>query len=252
MFKIETEKQAEEEIRKRIYYLKKAYENKQSKYIKKLINKIESCTMYEPCMSMACAQCQTARRLKYLVMWRQYFQDNKDYKLVTLIFYRDIISTKDLRTWTPGLLKERLRKILSRIGFNRPITGGFDMDYHRYTHAPKESHWMPHFHLLIPNEPKKLEKLRAYMLKDNNLYVRKGRKNRPMRIDDIDNILPVLSYCVKGFWQEIPWFVNEEGKLKKVNRKRRIKNKSVFVKSLLALDRLSESQLNFTMNVQKR
>lgn len=251
MFKIETEKQAEEEIRKRIYYLKKTNEKKQSNNIKLLTDKLESCTIHNPCGSMACTKCQTARRLKYLVMWRSYFQGNKDYKLVTLIFYRDIISIKDLRTWTPDLLRDRLRKELSRIGFSRPITGGFDMDYHRYTHAPKESHWMPHFHLLIPNEPEKLEKLRAYMLKDNNLYARKGRKNRPMRIDDIDNFPPVLSYCVKGFWQEIPWFLNEAGKLKKVNRKRRIKNKSVFVKSLLALDRLSESQLNFNMNVQK-
>lgn len=254
MINIETQKQIEKENRIRINYLRgiKKKNRKQNESVERLINNLENCTIYKPCKSMACAQCQYIRRLRYLAKWLPYFDGDIEHKMVTLIFYQEMMSTKDLKKWTPDLLRQRLRKELSRIGFNGTITGGFDMDYHQYTHAPKESHWMPHFHLLIPNEPEKLEKLRTYMLKDNNLYARKARTNRPMRIDDINEIFPVLSYCVKGFWQEIPWFINENGKLKKAKCKRRIKNKRIFVKSLLALDRLSESQLNFNMNVQKR
>lgn len=252
MIDIETENLIEAENKKRINILNRVNEKGLDKSVGILIRKMGHCSIYNPCKSMACARCQNLRRLKYLATWLPYFKNNQDYKLVTLIFYQDTMSNKELRSWTPDLLKQRLRKVLSRIGFCGPITGGFDMDYHLYTHAPEESHWMPHFHLLVPDESEKMEKLRTYMLREKNLHARKGRKNRPIRVDDIDDIFPVLSYCVKGFWQEIPWFINENGKLKKAKCKRRIKNNRIFVKSLLALDRLNESQLNFGVNVQQR
>ncbi|EDX3113847.1 hypothetical protein B6O77_000865 [Salmonella enterica subsp. enterica serovar Mississippi] len=250
----ESEVDAENENNIRIKLLKK-YAGKSKKRKEKvmpLIVKLESCSMVTPCGSMACAKCQRYRRLKFIDKWYPYFKTRCDYNMVTLIYYKDTFKNEELNDWEPYLLSQRLKKSLTRIGFDSPVIGGFDMDYHLHTHDVKGSHWMPHYHLLIPNDPEKLKLLRKYMLKNKNLNAREGRKNRPMRIDKIYNVLGALSYCVKGAWLEIPWFINEEGNLKKARCKRRITSNEVYAKSLLVLDRLSESQINFGVNVQKR
>ncbi|MCS2161569.1 hypothetical protein MUU47_10645 [Scandinavium sp. H11S7] len=252
MFNLETIEQAQSENVHRVKIMRKKYESKPVPKIKKLITVIEDCSVDTPCKSMACAKCQRQRRQKYIEKWLPYFENHTGYKFVTLIFYQDMISNNELTHWSPDNLIQRLGKALKRMGFCDPVIGGFEMDYHRYTHNIKESYWLPHFHLLVPDEPDNLEKLRNYMLRDKNLHARKGRRNRPIRIDDIDEIAKVLSYCVKGFWQEIPWFINDKGLLKKVKNKKRITNKTVFVKSLLLLDQLKESHLNFSVNVQNR
>ncbi|EEL9726025.1 hypothetical protein KU905_001141 [Salmonella enterica subsp. enterica] len=248
----ETLRDVEIENGGRIITLKSVYkENNKQRYIS-LAKKLEECTEYDPCKSMACAKCQRTRRLQILSKWLSFFLENKGYKMATLIIYKDMTPNKKLSQMDIDALSQRLNKTIRRIGFEKPVIGGFDMDYHNYTHDSKGSHWMPHFHLLVPNEPEKLERLRSYMLRPQNLYARKGRKNRPIRIDDIDNVASALSYCVTGMWLEIAWFINEDGKLKKFKNKRRILDKRVFAKSLIKLNRLKASQLNFGVNVQKR
>ncbi|EPT5084438.1 hypothetical protein ACVUCS_001238 [Salmonella enterica subsp. enterica] len=250
----ESEVDAENENKIRIKALKNyaGKSKKRKSEVLSLIVKLDSCSIVIPCGSMACAKCQRYRRLKFIDKWYPYFKARHDYNMVTLIHYKDIFKDEELNGWEPDLLSQRLRKLLTRIGFDSPVIGGFDIDYHLHTHDVKGSHWMPHFHLLIPNEPEKLKLLRKYMLKSRNLNAREGRKNRPMRIDKIYNILGALSYCVKGAWLEIPWFINEKGNFKKARCKRRITSNEVYAKSLLVLDRLSESQINFGVNVQKR
>ncbi len=245
----ETQDDAEKENKERINILKCFYiENNKPSCIS-LAKLLAGCTEYDPCKSMACAKCQRKWRLDFLKKWLPFFLENKGYKMVTLIDYQNMMPNKKLFQMDIDLIKQRFVKTSYRIGFDKPVVGGFDMDYHNYTHEQKDNHWMPHFHLLVPNEPEKLEKLRSYMLRPKNLYIRKGRKNRPMRIDDIDNVASALSYCVTGMWLEIAWFINEDGKLKKFKNKRRIKDKRVFAKSLIKLNRLKASQLNFGVNV---
>lgn len=248
----ETQDDAEKENKARIIILESVYRQSAKIGFIYLTSKMAACADNDPCTSMACAKCQRKRRLDFLNKWLPFLLENEGYKMVTLIIYKDMTPNRKLLKMDIDSLRQRLDKTIRRIGFEKPVIGGFDMDYHNYTHDSKGSHWMPHFHLLVPNEPEKLEKLRSYMLRPQNLYARKGRKNRPIRIDDIDNVASVLSYCVTGMWLEIPWFINKDGKLKKFKNKRRIKDKEVFAKSLIKLNRLKASQLNFGVNVQKR
>lgn len=248
----ETQNDAEKENRERIKILESVFKKNGKIGCIFLSLKLAACTKEVPCKNMACAKCQRKRRLDFLKKWLPFLLENEGYKMATLIIYKDMTPNRKLLKMDIDSLRQSLDKNIRRIGFEKPVIGGFDMDYHNYTHDSKDSHWMPHFHLLVPNEPEKLEKLRSYMLRPQNLYARKGRKNRPIRIDDIDNVASALSYCVTGMWLEIPWFINKDGELKKFKNKRRIKDKRVFAKSLIRLNRLKASQLNFGVNVQKR
>lgn len=218
----------------------------------KLADKLKNCSPEEVCGSMACSLCQRYRRLKFMQKWLPYIEEHQnDYKAVTLISYADMFSNSTLFAWDLGMLKQRLLKAIQRIGFSAPVIGGFEMDYHNYTHEAERSHWMPHFHLLIPNQPEKLEMLRQYMLREKNLHVRPGRISRPMKEDCITSSAHALSYCVTGIWQEYSWFLNAESELKKVRSATRIRDLSVFAKSLVKLDRMSDALLTFRVNVQK-
>ncbi|WP_314411579.1 hypothetical protein [Pantoea septica] len=216
-----------------------------------LADKLKNCSPEEVCGSMACSLCQRYRRLKFMQKWLPYIEEHQnDYKAVTLISYADMFSNSTLFAWDLGMLKQRLLKAIQRIGFNAPVIGGFEMDYHNYTHEPERSHWMPHLHLIMPNEPEKLEMLRQYMLRKKNLLAREGKRNRPMRIDEIENVERQMSYCITGIWMEYPWFLNADNKLKKSKEPRRIKSAGVYAKSLVKLDRLSDGMLTFAVNVQ--
>lgn len=223
---------------------------KVGKYLS-LAKEIENCTPEYSCGSMACSLCQRTRRLLFMRKWLQYIKDHQDmYVAVTLISYVDIFPDKELLGWDFDAMKERYRKAISRIGFSGPVIGGFEMDYHNYTHDPELSCWMPHFHLLVPNEPEKLKQLHQYMLRDKNLHARDGRKNRPCRKDIIDDPIRAVSYCISGMWMEHAWFRNEEDKVKKRRKSGRIRDERIFAKSLVKLDRMSDGQLTFGVNVQ--
>lgn len=225
-------------------------ENKFRKYLS-LAKKLDNCMPEYPCKSMACSLCQRTRRLLFMQEWLPYIKDHQDeYVAVTLISYVDMFPDKELLGWDFDAMKERYRKAISRIGFSGPVIGGFEMDYHNYTHDPELSCWMPHFHLLVPNEPEKLKQLHQYMLRDKNLHARDGRKNRPCRKDIIDEPVRAVSYCISGMWMEHVWFRNEEGEVKKRRKSGRIRDERIFAKSLVKLDRMSDGQLTFGVNVQ--
>lgn len=214
-------------------------------------NKLENCSPEELCKSMACSLCQRNRKLRFMQKWVPYIKDHQeDYVAVTLVFYADKHSASELLAWEYIKLKQRVLKVMQRIGFKSPIIGGFEMDYHNHTHDKKQSHWLPHLHLLMPNEPEKLEMLRQYMLRKKNILAREGKRNRPMRIDSIKNVERQMSYCITGIWMEYPWFLNADNKLKKCKYPRRIKSAGVYAKSLVKLDRLSDGMLTFAVNVQ--
>lgn len=251
MTDFETVDDALNENVKRVKALRKFGMRKAQEECVHVANKLENCSPEEPCGSMACSLCQCYRRLRFMQKWWPYIKEHQeDYVAVTLVFYADKHSASELSDWEYSKFKQRVLKVMQRIGFKSPIIGGFEMDYHNFTHDKKQSHWLPHLHLLMPNEPEKLEMLRQYMLSKKNLLAREGKRNRPMRIDVITNVERQMSYCITGIWMEYPWFLNADNKLKKSRDPRRIKSAGVYAKSLAKLDRLSDGMLTFAVNVQ--
>ncbi|MDM3560798.1 hypothetical protein O9363_11710 [Proteus vulgaris] len=234
------------ENNERIKILNFIFNKTKNKTYKNLAKKIHNCEDAYPCNSLACAQCVKTKQLYMVNKYRSYI--NKNYIFVTLIFYKDKITIDELSDFNPNLLKDKLRKKLKSIGFNDVIFGSLELDLHLYE-SINFSYYQPHFHLLIPNESEKIKSLRDYMKSSKNLSSRQGIKNRPMVVDEINDIGGVIKYITKIMWCEMAFFTNKEGKLKH-SSKRRISNSRMFADSLVKLDTLKFSDIFFKCNFQ--
>lgn len=232
------------ENNERIKQLELTYKLTKEKYYKNLAKKIHNCEDAYPCNSLACAKCINVKQLDIVNKYISYVSDN--YIFVTLIFYKNKIPINKLSDFNPNLLKDKLRKKLKSIGFNNFIFGCLELDLHLYE-SINSSYYQPHFHLLIPNESEKIKSLRDYMKSSKNLNSRQGIKNRPMVVDEINDIEGIIKYITKIMWCEMAFFTNKEGRLKH-SSKRRISNSPMFADSLVKLDTLKFSDIFFKCN----
>lgn len=230
----------------RIKILESVYNKTKNKIHKKLAKKIHNCEDTFPCNSLACAKCINVKQLDIVNKYISYVSDN--YIFVTLIFYKNKIPINKLSDFNPNLLKDKLRKKLKSIGFNDFVLGSLELDLHLYEDI-NSSYYLPHFHLLMPNESEKIKFLRDYMNSSKNLNSRSGIKNRPMLVKNISCIEGIINYTTKIMWCEIAFFTNKEGKLKH-SGKRRISNNRMFADSLVKLDTLKFSDIFFKCNFQ--
>lgn len=230
----------------RIKILESVYNKTKNKTHKNLAKKIHNCEEEYNCNSLACAKCIKVKQLDIVNQFGNYI--NKKYIFVTLIFYKDKITINELPDFNPNLLKDKLRKKLKYIGFNDFIFGSLELDLHLYEDV-NSSYYLPHFHLLIPNESEKIKFLRDYMNSSKNLNSRSCIKNRPMLVKNISCIEGVINYITKIMWCEMAFFTNKEGKLKH-SGKRRISNNRMFADSLVKLDTLKFSDIFFKYNFQ--
>ena len=230
----------------RIKILESVYNKTKNKIHKNLAKKIYNCEENGPCNSLACAKCINFKQLGIVNKYISYVSDN--YIFVTLIFYKNKIPINKLSDFNPNLLKDKLRKKLKSIGFNDVIFGSLELDLHLYEDV-NSSYYLPHFHLLIPNDSEKIKSLRDYMKSSKNLNSRQGIKNRPMVVDEINDIEGIIKYITKIMWCEMAFFTNKEGRLKH-SSKRRISNSCMFADSLVKLDTLKFSDIFFKCNFQ--
>lgn len=226
---------------KRLYL---SYSVTKNKGYKELAKKIQDCEDDYPCNSLACSKCINSMQIKIINKYISYISNS--YVFVTLIFYKDKIPINKISDYVPKLIKDVLRKKLNDIKLLKPIFGSLELDLHLYDDM-ESSYYLPHFHLLIPDESEKLEKLRNYMKSPKNLNARLGVKNRPMLVEKISDIEGVIKYITKIMWCEIPWYINKEGKLKH-GSKRRISSNRLFSDSLVKLDKLKLSDIIFKCN----
>lgn len=234
------------ENNERIRILNIAYNLTNSKIYKEVFEKIKVCQRNHPCNSLICLMCVNRIQQEAIGKYINYL--NNGYVFVTLIYYRDKIPINKLYKFNFSKLKDKLRKKLKSIGFNKPIIGSFEIDLHLYT-TKEESYYLPHFHLIMPNEKEKLNKLRDYMKSNRNLQGRLGVKNRPMLVKKINDLEGVIRYITKFMWCEIPWYIDKKGKLKH-GSKRRISNNIRFAKLLIKLDSLKVSDVLLKINFQ--
>ena len=181
-----------------------------------------------PCGSGACPVCFRAYRKNMITKALKLHDKHPELKVVTLIFYEDAISSKDFMRWDVSKLLNKLRRQLGRIGVRGPIVGSFDIDYH-----DDIKRWLPHFHLLIPNDEGELKALRRYMNKGKNM-LREGVKNRPMLLQKIKDPSKQISYLFKSYWSHIDHYLKDGAR---GTKKKRLKQRQ-FAISLVKLDQL--------------
>lgn len=214
-----------------------------------LAEKLADCTKDYRCESPACPQCvRHNRRGSYhaaAVLSEQY--DLANQRTVTLICYSEAMTNEELENFDPNRLKEKVRKQLTRCGFENPVIGGLELDYHEDIGL-----WIPHFHLLVVDDAEPLITLRKKHFKkekrptsDNppTSYI-----SRSMMVQELKHPPEQLSYLCKQRWQSICAYIDiVTGKRK--TRKLRLKGYK-FILSLAVLDRYTFSDLMLLYRVR--
>lgn len=224
-----------------------------SKKSQKLMNKLKNCHPEYPCGSAACPECVRKHRLEMTKAVMTICSNLDEWKSVTLIFYQDAINNGNFWDFDLNKLKRRLRRWLNDCGFSKMVIGGYEMDFH--TDVKK---WLPHFHLIVPNEPDSISKLRLKMKSQQNAVFRPDIINRPILVNNLKIPEKQISYHFKSIWWRIESISYDEAikiGLKVSKRKRRTKKfrlkKKEYIQSLLMLDKIGISELTFMYKVKK-
>lgn len=210
----------------------------------RLRRRLMQCTIESPCGSAACPQCFRQHRLRKLAELEGLRKNRKAYRVVTLIYYDAMQERDALPAWNYNRFKERIYKMIKRAGFVGRIVGGFEMDFH-----DDIQRWMPHLHLLVPNEKKPLQVLRKAMRKDKNMQTRPGIVSRPMKMQRLRDFDKQVTYCFKGMWQELRSY--KDG----VGDRRTCKHRlppALLAHALCKQDESGFTGLTFTAGVRKR
>lgn len=162
---------------------------------------------------------------------------------LTVIYYDECLTSKDLYRFDPDGIKNRLRKQLERSGFKQPMIGCLEVDYHS-----ELKKWLPHFHLLVLGDPAPVTALRRYFKKHIEIKGRTTSVNRPVHMSVIKNKEKQLSYLCKSYWTHVVAYTDEHGKRR--TRKIGLKGKQLQL-SLLVLDRIGYSGLLFLYSVRR-
>ncbi|MEI9750036.1 hypothetical protein V5085_03735 [Moellerella wisconsensis] len=224
-----------------------------SKKSQKLMNKLKNCHPEYSCGSAACPECVRKHRLEMTKAVMTICSNLDEWKSVTLIFYQDAISNDGYWDFDLNKLKRRLRRWLNDCGFSKMVIGGYEMDFH--TDVQK---WLPHFHLIVPNEPDPISKLRLKMKSQQNAVFRADIINRPILVNNLKIPEKQISYHFKSIWwriESISYDEKIEIGLKVRKRKRRTKKfrlkKKEYIQSLVMLDEIGISELTFMYKVKK-
>ncbi|WP_318439645.1 hypothetical protein [Photobacterium leiognathi] len=160
-----------------------------------LANRLWECNKGELiCNSLACKLCNRNYRLARVnTLVEKVLNTKNSWWIVTIIDYERAFT--DLDTFDVRKSKDRLRKILERSGFEGPIVGSFEIDFHESCGL-----WLPHFHLLCPSTIKNKqakEVLKEKLHKQQSHHIKKGRKARPVKFQKLQNPYEQISYIYK-------------------------------------------------------
>lgn len=173
----------------------KSLQKCQGKVYQDLFKKLKDCHPSYPCGSAACPECFRKHRLEMIGEVLRLCKKSKKWRSITLIFYQDAFYDNQLLKWQPDTLIARLRRWLNECGFSGIVIGGFEMDYHIDIKK-----WIPHFHLIIPNDKQAIKRLRIRMKNKKNMNTRGNVINRPMLVSKLKAPLRQVSYRFKAIW----------------------------------------------------
>ena len=193
-----------------------------------------------PCGSAACPVCFRQFRVGLYQQTRALAIPKGDWRIVTIVFYEATVSSEKLEPeWLQGL-PTRLRSRLRATEITGPVIGGMEFDYH-----PEIGKWMPHFHLMMPNQD--FSTLRS-LIKKKCRIEGYGKELRPMKVQPLKLRIKQLTYLLKSYCCRVERYETETGK--KRTRKVGLKTDELNL-SLLTLHQLGFSSLCFKYGIRK-
>ncbi|MBX3617242.1 hypothetical protein [Nitrosomonas sp.] len=214
-----------------------------------LAEKLADCAQDYRCESPACPRCVRHNRRGFYdaaaALSKQH--DRANQRTVTLIYYSEAMTNEELESFDPNRLTERVRKQLTRSGFQNPVIGGLELDYHEDIDL-----WIPHFHLLVTNDIEPLEILREKYFRKEKRPTSKGTHttptSRPMMVQRLKRPPKQLSYLCKQRWQSISAYIAIVTGKRRTDKHRLETYK--FILSLIVLDSYTFSDLMILYKVR--
>lgn len=196
-----------------------------------LADLLESCCQESLCDSAACPRCfSRVRKWSYSKFIRLKNEiGSKETKIMTVLFYKEMMSNRELFKYNLNLLKHRLRRQLQRSGFTCPVIGYFEFDYHTESRL-----WLPHFHLMVlGSENHAIEKFRKMCLKQKRDVG--ASVGRPLHVVRLKDEVKQVSYLCKSYCSRVETYLDED--CKRRTKKCRLKPNQLCL-SLRVLHRL--------------
>ncbi|MGF1785273.1 hypothetical protein L4D00_05720 [Photobacterium swingsii] len=150
-----------------------------------------------------------------------------DYWMVTIVDYEGAFEHTELANFNVRRTKDRLRKQIVRTGFEGPIFGSVELDYHDSCKL-----WLPHAHLVVPitkNNCVAKSNLEKMYARKNLKHIKQNRKAIPLNFDKVNHEQHQISYCFKLSFFEVVDVTSRKGN--RYTKKKRLDD-SLFCDSL--------------------
>lgn len=196
----------------------------------RLGDKLRACGR-NPCESAACPKCSHLHRKWSFAEFANLSRECDSVSMMTVLFYSEMMTDKQLFKYDFTSLMQRLRKQLYRSGFTCPVIGYLEFDYHA-----ESSLWLPHFHLMVlGDESGAIKQFRQRFCSREKRIHGVAKVSRPLHVSRLKDVGKQLSYLCKSYCARIETYSDVKGKRR--TKKYRLKP-SQFRLSLRVLDRL--------------
>lgn len=195
------------------------------------------------CNSLACKLCNRRFRVQKVDgLVAKIRRSGGRWSVMTLIDYSRAFPTHELEDFDICQAKDRLRKLFDRLGFEKPILGCFEIDFHVQCGL-----WLPHFHLLIRNTKrnrKAIKKLRVKLAKLQPHHIKEGREAKPLKVQRLKAPFTQIGYIYKlvsnSVYDYYMWYSQKIG-----TRKRRLEP-VIFCQCLCLMHRIGRRRVLFS------
>lgn len=205
----------------------------------KLLSKLINCYPDTRCISPICHECKRAIRLSILSFMLKYI-NGKTYNMITIIDY-NYLNNENLKRFNLKKYKNNFYHRIRNVGINSQMIGCFELDYHQDINA-----WLPHIHLITPDDTKTIECLRTVARNINKHSMRKGVRKRPILVQKLNDPIKQISYLFKFMPQMVTSYVYEG---KRYTRKISLKGKQKVI-ALVKFDRFGFNNLIFKYGIR--
>lgn len=160
-----------------------------------LADLLKSCTATDPCMSAACPPCFRVFRKWFFHQASELYDEYSNAHILTVVLYHRALTSADLTPDELVRINGAFRTALRRAGFQGPLIGSLEIDYHSDI-----GQWQPHYHLLEFGEKAAVKRLRRHLNVACREFSEKyERKCRPVHRAPVRDPARQLSYLFKGY-----------------------------------------------------
>ncbi|HEC4362684.1 TPA: hypothetical protein R2W34_005022, partial [Escherichia coli] len=214
-----------------------------------IAQKLRQCRNGSPCNSLICPHCQRERILAQLAMLHVLPGNSAEYVGVVLFFNKD---TQTPPPWKNigalraqiGRYKQRISRVLNRLGYAGPATGTFSMMRHMPDGPEERIFWVPQLCLFLPNDSTLIKGLKAHMSRSGGAFIDASTLNTPVIVLRYKDPARLISCALNPVWHTADYTLTDKDALVK-SRMELLKGRTL-LKSLLTLDSLGTGVVSFS------